>query len=1151
MTVIRGATPAWVSVLTDAWLELLHGPATVARAAGYVEQGMVRSVSAVEEGTVVMAEVEGSGRWPYTTLITALVDVPEGLPIRAADVDWVAKCSCPVGVGCKHALAALMVLRDQGGGGGAQVASWRERLSAYAVEPVAPLHETPLGVQFVLVAGPPGSWGQGSRRVELRPLRRSRVGRWVSVSSWSQAMSGQGHEFVPPDHLAAASDLARVIGQSRFGWGSTAPALLDDLGSEAWRWLHQAMAAGIEVRTGGVVGRAGLDSMAIEPDAVELVPAATITRGEAGGLLATVAWHDVRPDQKVTLLGGNRQGTTPPHSVLIEPRSGHGTRVVRPLAPLAPEVLELVGSGELSVPAEDVGEFLSDYLPGLRRRLTVQSPDAAVDATATSRPVLCAHVAGDSEVAGLRLSFGIRYLVGDHRGPLLPVDIPPVLTTRRDRSLEADLLHGIPELEEVPGCRLGVHNGRIHRVPPATATLTGREAVRFMGETLEALRAREDVEVEIAESTPTFEEANEPAALTLDVDEALDGSTDWFDLSMSVLVDGEAVPLADLLAALRRGDEILVLPSGTWFSLEQPAFAALRALVLESQLLVDSESGTVRIGRYDLGWWGELVSSGVVRRQCEAWSRHVAVLEALDLSGAADLPDGLDAILRGYQGEGYQWLRALWDAGLGGILADDMGLGKTLQTLALLQRAKERGELGGGSAEGAAPVLVVAPTSVVGTWVSEAAKFAPGLRVEPITATKGKRGVPLTELLAPTTGVADEGAGDGAGAGETRKPLDVVVTSYAIARIDATEFASVSWRGLILDEAQQVKNHRSKTYQAVRRLDRAFTLAITGTPIENDLMDLWSQLSLATPGLFPSPDVFHREWSRPIAGGNSEVARRLRTLIRPLMLRRTKEEVAPDLPPKTETVVRLDMTPGHRRIYDRALLRERQRMLGLLDDPDANRVEILAALTRMRQLALDPALVPELAVPGGAAGGAVDLTTLPSSAKVDHLIDQLVELSAEGHRALVFSQFTSFLARVRARLDAAGIASAYLDGGTRDRQRVIKDFREGDAPVFLISLKAGGVGLTLTEADYVFVLDPWWNPAAEAQAIDRAHRIGQDKPVLVYRLVSADSIEDKVLALQDRKRALADRLVGGGSFTGALERDEILALFEPTHGLVS
>ena len=176
---------------------------------------------------------------------------------------------------------------------------------------------------------------------------------------------------------------------------------------------------------------------------------------------------------------------------------------------------------------------------------------------------------------------------------------------------------------------------------------------------------------------------------------------------------------------------------------------------------------------------------------------------------------------------------------------------------------------------------------------------------------------------------------------------------------------------------------------------------------------------------------------------------------------------------------------------------------------------------------------------------------MPSSAKVDHLIDQLIELSAEGHRALVFSQFTSFLARVRARLDSAGIASAYLDGGTRDRQRVIKDFKEGDSPVFLISLKAGGVGLTLTEADYVFVLDPWWNPAAEAQAIDRAHRIGQDKPVLVYRLVSADSIEDKVLALQDRKRALADRLVGGGSFTGALERDEILALFEPTRGLGS
>ena len=1127
MTTIRGVTPAWVSVLTDAWLELLHGPATVARAKGYVEQGMVRSVTLAEEGAVVLAEVEGSGRWPYTTLITALVDVPEGLAVRAADVDWTAKCSCPVGVGCKHALAALMVLRDQGGGPLAS-ASWRDRLASYAVEAAQAEHETPLGLQFVLVSGPPGPWGQGSRRVELRPLRRSRVGRWVSISSWAQAISGQGHEFVPADHLRVAGELVRLVGQSPFGWGSSRPVLLEDLGVEGWRWVQQASAAGLEVRTGGVVGRAGLDTQALEPDPSELVPTATITRREGGGLRAVVAWHDVPQSHKVTVLG------LPPHSVLIEPRSGSGPRTVRPLGAVTPEVLDLMGAGTVEVPPEDVEEFLSDYLPGLRRRLTIQSPDASVDATAARRPVLTVQVSGDPDGPGVRVVFGIRYLVGDHRGPVLPVEHSTTGPGRRDRGAEADLLHGIPELEEVPGCRLGAHDRRIHRVPPAVATLGGAEAVRFMTHTLDALRAHPEVEVEVADSTPTFEEASEPAALTLDVDETPEGATDWFDLSVSVVVDGEAVPLAELLTFLRRGEEILVLPSGTWFSLAQPAFTTLRDLVLESQLLVDAEAGTVRIGRYDLGWWEELVVTGVVGRQCAAWQRHTAVLDALDLSGEAPLPVGLQATLRGYQGEGYQWLRALWDAGLGGILADDMGLGKTVQALALLQRAKERGELGGGDAEGAGPVLVVAPTSVVGTWVSEAAKFAPGLRVAAVRRTSGKRGTGLAEVLA---GGAVGGGGDG--------PVDVVVTSYAIARIDAAEFAARPWRGLILDEAQQVKNHRSKTYQSVRRLDRQFTLAITGTPIENDLMDLWSQLSLATPGLFPSPDTFHREWSRPIAAGDAELARRLRSRIRPLLLRRTKEQVAPDLPPKTETVVRLEMTPGHRRIYDRALLRERQRMLGLLDDPDANRVEILAALTRMRQLALDPALVPALSLPGGEESGA-DLDSLPPSAKVDHLLDQLVELAAEGHRALVFSQFTTFLGRIRRRLEAAGLESSYLDGGTRNRQQVIDGFKTGTTPVFLISLKAGGVGLTLTEADYVFVLDPWWNPAAEAQAVDRAHRIGQDKAVMVYRLVSADSIEDKVLALQDRKRALADRLVGGGSFTGALDRDEILGLFDPT-----
>jgi SNF2 family DNA or RNA helicase len=314
-----------------------------------------------------------------------------------------------------------------------------------------------------------------------------------------------------------------------------------------------------------------------------------------------------------------------------------------------------------------------------------------------------------------------------------------------------------------------------------------------------------------------------------------------------------------------------------------------------------------------------------------------------------------------------------------------------------------------------------------------------------------------------------------------------------------------------------------------------FTVAVTGTPLENSLMDLWALLSLTAPGLYPRPDVFTRTYRKPIeSGARPELLDLLRRRIRPLMLRRTKEQVAIDLPPKQIQVLPVPHHPVHQHVYDQHLARERQRVLGLLDDPEANRVAILAALTRLRQLALDPALVDP-----AHAGKA-------TAAKVEFLVEQLRELEAEGHRALVFSQFTGFLKVVEQALDAAGLRTCYLDGATTNRQQVVSGFREGDATAFLISLKAGGFGLTLTEADYVFVLDPWWNPAAEAQAIDRAHRIGQDKPVMVYRLVSAGTIEEKVVALQERKRDLFQRVVDeGGSLSGAVTAADVRDLLGP------
>ena len=612
-------------------------------------------------------------------------------------------------------------------------------------------------------------------------------------------------------------------------------------------------------------------------------------------------------------------------------------------------------------------------------------------------------------------------------------------------------------------------------------------------ELLPVLEEVPDLELTVVGEAATYSEAVDAPLIQVSTSDAGEGApTDWFDLGISVTVAGEDVPLAPLIEALARGHEHLILDSGTWFSLDRPELESLRALVEEARSLQDKPTDPLRISVVHAGLWEELAALGVVEQQSARWSQAVGALLDLDSVEPASVPDGLDATLRPYQLDGFRWLSLLWDTGLGGVLADDMGLGKTLQMLAMVLRAHERGELARPGARRGADVGAVD--------VGERGRAVRARRCAPSSST----------APGPRPGVAWSRRSAGRSSSSPRMPWRASTRSRS---------GRAAWGAVVLDEAQFVKNHQAKTYQAVRRLSARAKFAITGTPLENSLMDLWSLLSIVAPGLHPRPALFKELWAKPIeTGRDPELLATLRRRIRPLMLRRTKEAVATELPPKMEQVLSVDLHPRHRAVYDRHLQRERQRLLGLIDDVNGNRIAILRALTVLRQMSLDPSLVDE------AYAG------LAPSAKVDALVEQLGELAEEGHRALVFSQFTGFLGIVRARLEAEGIAYEYLDGSTRNRAERIASFREGDAPVFLISLKAGGFGLTLTEADYVFVLDPWWNPAAEAQAIDRTHRIGQTRPVNVYRMVSRDTIEEKVVALQERKRDLFARVVdeGGG-----------------------
>ena len=513
-------------------------------------------------------------------------------------------------------------------------------------------------------------------------------------------------------------------------------------------------------------------------------------------------------------------------------------------------------------------------------------------------------------------------------------------------------------------------------------------------------------------------------------------------------------------------------------------------------------AAVARLNRFQTSWWDELAGLGVVTEQSDRWANSIGQMANLAAPEPIAPPAGLDAELRPYQQTGLDWLAFLHRHRLGGVLADDMGLGKTVQAIALCLHVLEQ--------QPDARFLVVAPTSVVENWAREAARFAPGVTVQTIHATKARRG---TDLAAEIAGAR------------------IVVTSYALFRIEFDDYAAADWELLLLDEAQFVKNHQGKTYQCARRLDVATKIAITGTPLENSLMDLWSLLSITAPGLYPDPKRFSDTFRKPIESGTApEALATLRRRIAPLMRRRTKDAVLPELPPKSEQTVEIELNARHARIYATQLQRQRQKVLGLVGDVQKHRFEIFKSLTILRQLALDPALID----PDHEGVG---------SAKLDRLLDDLTTVVAEGHRALVFSQFTRYLARVKTRLDAAGIDYAYLDGRTRNRDKAISRFKDGDAPVFVISLKAGGFGLNLTEADYCFVLDPWWNPATETHAVDRTHRIGQQNTVMVYRYVSTGTIEEKVMELKARKADLSASVMDAeGALAGALTESDLRSL---------
>ena len=1097
----------------EAAVHRLVGTAAFLRGREHVRRGDVVDVQWHPPSRRAFGQVGGEGRAYSAT--ASLAEAPDG-----GGTSLQSTCTCSSGPGCPHAVALLLAAMPKAADSDepdepvSQAAPW-ERCLAPLVgggsrEPAGGPAE--VGLQFELMSDsrpatvPAARAGVGSSfRIGLRPVLPGRGGGWVRTGiSWSNL--GYSRYSRSPSHALHLRLLGEILrlatGSSSGYYGHVQHTLpLQSIASRRiWDVLAEAQEVGLPLVLAGsratpvrlhagparlslAVGRAvsGLD---LEPriavDGTQALPSASLLLGEpAHG----IAWWQT-PD---------------------EPEPQPRDRVLR-LAPLAgvidSELKGLLARGTIRIPRRDEDKFLTGYYPALRQRVSVVPADDSVDLPQPGPPVLALAV---DHLDGHRVAVAWEwaYTLGEvgRREPLWPGS---GIRMDRDGAAEADILRqvtaavrAVPELlEDSPGGP---------RLAPA-ATLGGSPMIRLLNEVLPGIAELPDVEVSVASpgTAPDYREAAAAPVVCFSGGE-VDGERDWFDLAVSVSVDGEEVPFNQLFVALAQQQEYLILPSGTYFGLDREEFRQLATLIAEARALQDTPGGTVRLSRFQAGLWAELERIGVVSGQAAAWQESVRALSQATELVEHPAPDGLHAAMRPYQLAGFNWLAALYAYRLGGVLADDMGLGKTLQALALISHVRERGLA-------QAPFLVLAPTSVVFNWAAEAARFTPGLTVATVTETKARRGAELADVIA--------GA-------------DVVVTSYTLFRLEYGNYEAVEWAGLLLDEAQFVKNHQSQSYQCVKKLPAPFKLAITGTPMENNLMELWSLLSITAPGLFASPTRFTEYYRTPIEKGrDAALLAQLRRRIRPLMLRRTKEQVVRDLPDKQEQVLELELNPQHKKVYQTHLQRERQKVLGLLGDLAKNRFEIFRSLTLLRQASLDAALIDP------------KYGKIPST-KLDAMTEQVADIVGEGHRTLIFSQFTRFLDSARRRLDAAGIECCYLDGSTRNRTAVLEEFKNGRAPVFLISLKAGGFGLNLTEADYCILLDPWWNPATEAQAVDRLHRIGQTKKVMVYRLVAKDTIEEKVMALKATKAALFSSVIDDGAFaSAALSASDIRGLLE-------
>lgn len=753
-----------------------------------------------------------------------------------------------------------------------------------------------------------------------------------------------------------------------------------------------------------------------------------------------------------------------------------GQNALRRLAAdLPPEVQRLLEPDVAlpNIPATEIDAFIEDFV--LAAGIPVRIEARRLQTTrARPQPRLLLTEEGEALRVEVRFGYGETQI-----DPSAPVQVVQAGDRLVQRDLDAERAALAELTPYVPS-------------PPPTR-LHGEAVFDFL---LDALPALEDWTVFFDQGS----RARRPRG-TIQTQTSVESGVDWFDLQVDFEVAGKRISQREVLRAWAEGKRYVKLGDGSVARLPGEWLKRHGAALAELSELRSATDGKLGAFAAPLA---ERLMGEVSTQAAERWQSIAERVQRFDRVAERPVPAGVNATLRDYQHRGFRWLCALRDLGLGGLLADDMGLGKTLQTLAFLAEIHADPKAG--------QSLVVAPTSVVHNWIEEARRFTPGLSIALHHGSKR---------------------------GDLPTDAQIIVTSYALMRIDRAALEARDFAAIVLDEAQAIKTPTSQVAQAARALKGTTRIALTGTPIENNLLELWSLMQYVMPGFFGGKAAFTRRYANPIQKhDNRDALAALRRRVRPFVLRRLKDEVARELPPRQEQVLYCELGPAQRRLYEKVRTTYAATVLQSVDQKGVGgaTIQVLEALTRLRQACCDPGLLPMAEAAG-----------VTRSAKRERLMQTVHALIDDGHRALVFSQWPSLLKRVRADLDAAQIDYLYLDGGTKERGSLQARWNHADGPpLFLISLKAGGTGLNLTAADHVIHLDPWWNPAAEQQATDRAHRIGQTRPVMVYKFVARGTVEEKIIELQARKKALAEAAVDGDRIAvDALTRADLEAVFAP------